>query len=33
LLADSARWARRQTKSWRSTSDAHGWDWAAALDR
>ncbi|MGZ4715177.1 MAG: helix-turn-helix transcriptional regulator [Acidimicrobiales bacterium] len=32
LLADWARWAREQTASWRSPTDAAGWDWSAALD-
>jgi PadR family transcriptional regulator, regulatory protein AphA len=31
LQADWARWAREQTAGWRSTTDAAGWDWAAAL--
>jgi DNA-binding PadR family transcriptional regulator len=26
-----ARWAREQIATWRSPTDAHGWDWAAAL--
>lgn len=26
-----ARWAREETATWRSTTDAAGWDWAAAL--
>ena len=32
LQADWARWAREQTAHWRSTTDAAGWDWSAALD-
>ena len=32
LLAAWARWATAQTEGWRSTTDATGWDWVAALD-
>lgn len=32
LLARWATWAREQVDGWRSTTDAAGWDWAAALD-
>jgi PadR family transcriptional regulator, regulatory protein AphA len=30
-IADWARWARDQIATWRSPTDAAGWDWAAAL--
>ncbi|HEU5085724.1 MAG TPA: PadR family transcriptional regulator [Acidimicrobiales bacterium] len=31
LLVDWARWARSQVDTWRSPTDAAGWDWQAAL--
>jgi hypothetical protein len=31
LLVDWAGWARGQIATWRSTVDADGWDWYAAL--
>jgi DNA-binding PadR family transcriptional regulator len=31
LLVDWARWAREQITTWKSTADAAGWDWYAAL--
>jgi PadR family transcriptional regulator, regulatory protein AphA len=31
LLARWARWAKRQTASWRSTTDSNDWDWHKAL--
>jgi PadR family transcriptional regulator, regulatory protein AphA len=30
-IADWARWARDQIATWRSPTDAAGWEWAAAL--
>lgn len=32
LIVDWARWAREQTSSWNSPTDANGWDPFAALD-
>lgn len=31
LVADWARWAIKQTRSWSSTTDPAGWDWRPAL--